>query len=75
VMQGGLLTKVDELKLIGEFQEAHAGLIDRIHASEAASAPLLEGLGRIYARSLSVPIASDITRGVIEPYATSGPGA
>jgi guanine deaminase len=75
VMNGGRLTKVDELKLIGEFQAAHAGLIDRIQASEAASAPLLEGLGRIYARALSVPIASDITRGVIEPYATSGPAS
>ena len=75
VMQGGRLTKVDELKLIGEFQDAHVGLIDSIQASEAASAPLLEGLGCIYARSLSVPIASDITRGVIDPYETSEPTA
>jgi hypothetical protein len=74
-MHDGRLTKVDELKLIGEFQAAHAGLLDRIQASEAASAPLLEGLGRIYARSLSVPIASDVTRGVIESYQTSGPAA
>jgi 5-methylthioadenosine/S-adenosylhomocysteine deaminase len=72
VMQGGRLMRVDEEKLIGEFQAVHAGLLDRIRASEAASAPVLEGLGRIYQRSLEVPIASDIARGVIEPYATCG---
>jgi 5-methylthioadenosine/S-adenosylhomocysteine deaminase len=73
VMRGGRLTRVDEAALIGKFQAVHAGLLDRIHASEAASQPLLEGLGRIYARCLCEPIASDTTRGVIGDYAISGP--
>jgi len=47
-------------------------LRDRIEASEAASAPLLEGLGRIYQRSLAVPIPSDVSRAVIESYPISG---
>ncbi len=72
VMQNGQSTRVDELKLIAEFQAAHANLRERIEASEAASAPLLEGLGRIYQRALAVPIPSDVTRGVIENYLTSG---
>lgn len=72
VMQNGQSTRIDELKLIAEFQAAHARLHDRIEASEAASAPLLEGLGRIYQRALSVPIPSDVTRGVVEDYRMSG---
>jgi len=66
VMQGDRMSNVDEAGLIAEFQAAHANLLDRIRASEAASAPLLEGLGRIYERSLATPIASDVTRGVID---------
>ncbi|WP_341911044.1 amidohydrolase family protein [Ferrovibrio terrae] len=66
VMQGGKLTRIDEDGLIGEFQAAHAALLERIQASEAASGPVLEGLGRIYQRSLAVPIAADTTRGVID---------
>ena len=72
VMQNGLSTKVDELKLIAEFQAAHANLRDRIEHSEASSQPLLEGLGRIYQRALSVPIPSDVTRGVVDQYSLSG---
>ncbi|MFN4276289.1 MAG: amidohydrolase family protein [Ferrovibrio sp.] len=64
VMQGGRLTKIDELKLIGDFQAAHERLLDRIHASEAAAGPVLDGLGRLYRKSLSTKIAADTTRGV-----------
>ena len=65
VMQDGLSTKVDELKLIAEFQAAHANLRDRIEPSEAASQPLLEGLGRIYQRCAfgSDPVRHDPRRG------------
>jgi guanine deaminase len=72
VMQAGKLTRIDEPALIAEFQAAHADLRDRIAASEAASQPLLEGLGRIYRRSLSESIPQDVTRGVIEAPAASG---
>lgn len=72
VMRAGRLTTVDEAGLIGKFQAVHANLLDRIHASEASSQPLLEGLGRIYERCLSVPIPSDVTRGVVGDYATAG---
>ncbi len=73
VMHGGRLTKVDEASLITKFQAVHAGLLDRIHASEAASQPLLDGLGRIYQRCLCEPIASDVSRGVVGNYATAEP--
>lgn len=66
VMQGGRLTKVDEAKLIADFQRAHARLLDRIDASETAAGPVLEGLGKIYQQSLRRPVAADITRGVID---------
>ena len=72
VMQGGALTRVNEAGLISEFQAAHARLADKIAASEAASQPLLDGLGRIYERSLSVPIPEDVTRGVIDLPAAAG---
>ena len=72
VMQAGRLTRIDEPALIAEFQAAHADLRDRIAASETASQPLLEGLGRIYRRSLSESIPQDVTRGVIEAPAASG---
>jgi hypothetical protein len=71
-MQAGRLTRIDEPTLIAEFQAAHADLRDRIAASETASQPLLEGLGRIYRRSLSESIPQDVTRGVIEAPAASG---
>lgn len=64
VMQGGRLTRVDEAGLIGKFQTAHANLLDRIHASEAASGPVLEGLGKLYQKSLGIKVAADTTRGV-----------
>lgn len=73
VMHQGRLTKVDEKSLIAKFQAVHASLLDRIQASEVASQPLLDGLGRIYERCLSVPIASDVTRGVVGDYATKEP--
>lgn len=66
VMQGGRLTKVDEKKLIGDFQAAHDRLLDRIHASEAASGPVLEGLGKLYSKSLTIKVAADTTRGVFK---------
>lgn len=66
VMQGGKLTKVDELKLIGDFQAAHERLLDRIQASEAASGPVLDGLGKLYQKSLSIKVAADTTRGVFK---------
>jgi guanine deaminase len=72
VMQDGRLTFVDEAGLIAKFQAVHANLLDRIHASEASSQPLLEGLGRIYERCLTEPISSEITRGVVGPYAIKG---
>lgn len=66
VMQGGRLTKVDEARLIGDFQSAHARLLDRIEASEAASGPVLEGLSRLYRKSLSVKVAAETTRGLFK---------
>ena len=69
VMRGGKFTRVDEDALIAQFQAAHADLLDSIAASEAASQPLLAGLGRIYRRSLSVDIPEDVTRGVVDVLA------
>ena len=66
IMQSGRLTAVDEALLISEFQAAHAQLRDHIEASEVASRPLLEGLGRVYRKSLTVGIPQDVTRGVID---------
>jgi len=66
IMQSGRLTAVDEASLISEFQAAHAQLRDHIEASEVASRPLLEGLGRVYRKSLTVGIPQDVTRGVID---------
>lgn len=69
VMRGGKFTRVDEDALIAQFQAAHADLLDSIAASEAASQPLLAGLGRVYRRSLSVDIPEDVTRGVVDVLA------
>lgn len=66
VMQGGKLTRINEDKLIGDFQRSHANLLDRMQASEAASGPVLDGLSRLYRKSLQQPIAADTTRGVID---------
>lgn len=72
VMRKGRLTRIDEDRVIGEFQAVHAGLKDQIAASEAASGPMLAGLNRIYAKSLTVPIPADVTRGVIEGFNPGG---
>ncbi len=66
VLQDGKLTRIDEMKLIGDFQAAHERLLDRIHASEAASGPVLEGLGKLYQKSLGIKVAADTTRGVFK---------
>ncbi|HKU99567.1 MAG TPA: amidohydrolase family protein [Vineibacter sp.] len=66
VMQAGRLTRIDESKLIADFQRAHARLLDRIQASEAAAGPVLEGLDKLYRQSLRHKIAADTTRGVID---------
>ncbi|MDQ8728247.1 amidohydrolase family protein [Bradyrhizobium sp. LHD-71] len=72
VMRDGRLTTVNEASLIAKFKAAHENLLDRICASEASSQPLLEGLERIYERCLSLPISSDVTRGVVGDYVTTG---
>lgn len=67
VMRDGKLTKIDEVKLIGDFQAAHERLLDRIHVSEAASGPMLDGLGKLYQKSLGIKVAADTTRGLFSP--------
>jgi guanine deaminase len=74
VMQAGRLIEVDEAALIAEFQATHAQLRDHIVASEVASRPLLEGLGRVYRKSLTVAIPADITCAVID-HSTAAGGA
>jgi 5-methylthioadenosine/S-adenosylhomocysteine deaminase len=66
VMRHGRFTKIDENALIAEFNALHGEMLERIVASEAVSGPVVEGLMRIYNRSLSVPIPADLTAGTIE---------
>jgi guanine deaminase len=66
VMAGGRFTRFDEAALIAEFQAVHAEMLEQIRASEEASGPMLEGLERIYRKSLAVPIPADTTRGMLD---------
>ncbi|MDQ2082911.1 amidohydrolase family protein [Xanthobacteraceae bacterium Astr-EGSB] len=67
IMRGGRFELFDERRLIDEYLDVHAELLDCIRASEAASGPMLDGLKRIYERALLVAIPEDVTRGTIEP--------
>jgi hypothetical protein len=62
-MRGAKLTRVDEGRLIAEFNAAYAELAPSIIESEKASRALFAGIDRIYRRSLTVPIPSDTVAG------------
>jgi 5-methylthioadenosine/S-adenosylhomocysteine deaminase len=62
-MRGGKLTRIDEAKLVSEFNAAHEELAPTIVESERASRALLAGIDRIYRKSLTVPIPSDTVVG------------
>lgn len=62
-MRAGKLTRIDEGKLLAEFNAAYEVLAPSIMESEKASRALLEGIARIYRKSLTVPIPSDTVVG------------
>ena len=62
-MRGGRLTRIDETRLIAEFNAAYEELAPTIVESEKASHALLGGIDRIYRKSLTVPIPSDTVVG------------
>lgn len=62
-MRAGQLTRIDEAKLLAEFNAAYEELAPTIIESEKASGALLEGIDRIYRKSLTVPIPSDTVVG------------
>ena len=62
-MRDGKLTRIDEERLIAEFQAAYEELAPSIMESEKASFALLQGIDKIYRKSLTVPIPSDTVVG------------
>jgi guanine deaminase len=73
-MQGGKLTRIDEAKLVAEFNAAHAELAPTIVESEKASRALLAGIDGIYRKSLTVPIPSDTVVGWVTGTNIRGSG-
>lgn len=73
-MRGGKLTRVDEGRLIAEFNAAYEELAPSIVESEKASRALLEGIDRIYRKSLTVPIPSDTVVGWVTGANIRGSG-
>jgi guanine deaminase len=62
-MRDGKLTRIDEERLIAEFQAVYEELEPSITESEKASVGLLQGIDKIYRKSLTVPIPSDTVVG------------
>jgi len=73
-MRSGKLTRIDEAKLVAEFNAAHEELAPTIVESEQASRALLAGIDRIYRKSLTVPIASDTVVGWVTGTNVRGSG-
>jgi len=59
VVRAGRLTRIDEVAVLREAQDAHATLADTLVSSQADAAPFRDALLAIYVRSLGCPIAAD----------------
>ena len=59
VMRDGRLTRIDERAILAEIADAHAALQPQIERAEQSVAAVLDGIARIYRRSLAAAIPPD----------------
>jgi 5-methylthioadenosine/S-adenosylhomocysteine deaminase len=69
---GGRLVQIDEAAILAEIESEFRGLSERFDEAEASVAPILEAVGRIYRRSLAIPIPADTFESRL-PDASTGP--
>jgi 5-methylthioadenosine/S-adenosylhomocysteine deaminase len=71
-MRGSTLVRVDEVRLVREFQSAYKELVPAIVESERASRALLEGIERVYRKALTIPVAPETMRALVDSNAGEG---
>lgn len=66
LMRKGEMVGVNERDLIDEFAEVHREMLPYIEQSEAASAPMIEGLQRIYERARATEVSPLTSAGTFD---------
>ena len=68
-VRAGKLMLIHEDSIISELQAVHAELKDQIMSSEESARPVFEGVAKAYRMALERPVASDMTRALLEDRA------